>query len=61
MTIIIKDMKKYGYNVIPKDLTRISEYPMPNFDDFETQIKNDTILEEKSENELSEVNFFINL
>ncbi|CAG9535502.1 unnamed protein product [Cercopithifilaria johnstoni] len=31
MDIILKDMKKYGYDVIPSSLYRISEYPLPDF------------------------------
>ncbi|KAM3727399.1 B9 domain-containing protein [Dirofilaria immitis] len=31
MDIILKDMKKYGYDVIPTSLYRISECPLPDF------------------------------
>ncbi|OZC08496.1 B9 protein [Onchocerca flexuosa] len=31
MDIVLKDMKKYGYDVVPSSLYRISECPLPDF------------------------------
>ncbi|VDK77056.1 unnamed protein product [Litomosoides sigmodontis] len=31
MDVVLKDMKKYGYDVIPSSLYRISECPLPDF------------------------------
>lgn len=42
----MKDIKKLGYDVVPKDLTRVSEFPMPNFDDQENIVKSVTTLNE---------------
>lgn len=53
--MVIKDMKKLGYDVVPKDLTRVSEFPMPNFEEFENQTKKNTILEEQNEAEVLQV------
>lgn len=46
MTIVMKDIKKLGYDVVPKDLTRVSEFPMPNFDEQENIVKSVTTLNE---------------
>ncbi|EFO17797.1 hypothetical protein LOAG_10702 [Loa loa] len=40
MDIVLKDMKKYGYDVIPSSLYRISECPLPEFTKtFDEQIQ----------------------
>lgn len=31
--VIIKDMKKYGYDVVPSSIAKVSEFPLPRFED----------------------------
>uniref|UniRef100_A0A914Z1T9 B9 domain-containing protein 1 n=1 Tax=Panagrolaimus superbus TaxID=310955 RepID=A0A914Z1T9_9BILA len=33
--IVLKDMKKFGYDVIPQTLSRVSDFPMPVFNEAE--------------------------
>jgi hypothetical protein len=31
--VVLKDMKKFGYDTCPPTLSRMSEYPLPNFEE----------------------------
>jgi hypothetical protein len=30
---VLKDLKKFGYDCCPQTLSRLSEYPLPNFEE----------------------------
>ncbi|VDK25225.1 unnamed protein product [Anisakis simplex] len=33
MNVVLKDLKKYGYDVVPSSISNVSEFPLPKFDD----------------------------
>ncbi|VDM41220.1 unnamed protein product [Toxocara canis] len=44
MNVVLKDLKKYGYDVIPSSIARISEFPLPKFDLKSTLDKVSTLI-----------------